>query len=109
MSTNSKSPDSKSPTNTSFKGYVADVERNNTPDAQRALDDSRRRFSLGARLLARRLAAGMTQRELARASGIDQAEISRIERGQSNPTVQTLHALGAPLGVVLDFALAEAS
>jgi transcriptional regulator with XRE-family HTH domain len=46
----------------------------------------------------------MTQRELARASGIDQAEISRIERGQANPTVQTLQALGAPLGVVLDFA-----
>jgi transcriptional regulator with XRE-family HTH domain len=51
----------------------------------------------------------MTQRDLAQASGIGQAEISRIEGGQSNPTVQTLHALGRPLGVVLDFAAAEAS
>jgi ribosome-binding protein aMBF1 (putative translation factor) len=102
MSTTFKS--SKSPTSTSFKTYVEDVERNNTPEEQRALEDSRRRFAIGSRLLDRRLAAGMTQRELARASGIDQAEISRIERGQANPTVQTLQALGAPLGVVLDFA-----
>ena len=100
---------SKSPPSTSFKSYVEDVERNNTPAEQHALEDSRRRFSIGSRLLDRRLAAGMTQRELARVSGIDQGEISRIERGQSNPTVQTLHALGAPLGVVLDFAAAEAS
>jgi transcriptional regulator with XRE-family HTH domain len=87
MSTTFKS--SKSPTSTSFKTYVEDVERNNTPEEQRALEDSRRRFAIGSRLLDRRL---------------DQAEISRIERGQANPTVQTLQALGAPLGVVLDFA-----
>jgi DNA-binding XRE family transcriptional regulator len=107
MSTNFKIP--KSPTSTSFTGYVEDVERNNTPEEQRALEDSRRRFTIGSRLLGRRLAAGMTQRELARVSGIGQAEISRIESGQSNPTVQTLHALGTPLGVVLDFSAAEAS
>jgi ribosome-binding protein aMBF1 (putative translation factor) len=92
---------------TTFKKYVEEVERNATPDERRVLEESRRRFSIGARLLDRRLAAGMTQRQLATASGIDQAEISRIERGQSNPTVQTLHALGAPLGVTLDFAPAE--
>jgi ribosome-binding protein aMBF1 (putative translation factor) len=94
---------------TSFRRYVEEVERNASPDERRTLDDSRRRFAIGAKLLDRRLAAGMSQRELATASGIDQAEISRIERGQSNPTVQTLHALGAPLGVVLDFAPAEAA
>jgi DNA-binding XRE family transcriptional regulator len=107
MSTNFKVPTS--PTGTSFKGYVEEVERNNTPEDQRVLEDSRRRFTIGSRLLERRLAAGMTQRELARVSGVGQAEISRIEGGQSNPTVQTLHALGRPLGVVLDFAAAEAS
>lgn len=88
---------------TSFRKYVEEVERNATQDERRMLEDNRRRFAIGARLLDRRLAAGMSQRELATASGIDQAEISRIERGQSNPTIQTLHALGAPLGVVLDF------
>jgi ribosome-binding protein aMBF1 (putative translation factor) len=104
MSTNLKSlKTSKNPTSTSFKAYVEDVERNNTPEGQHALEGSRRRFTIGSRLLDRRLAAGMTQRELARASGIDQGEISRIESGLANPTVQTLQALGTPLGVVLDF------
>lgn len=95
-------------TSTNFKDFVEDIER--TPDAEerRLLEDSRRRFSIGAKLLERRLAAGMTQRQLADASGVGQAEISRLERGQSNPTAQTLQALGGPLGVTLDFAVLEA-
>ncbi len=92
---------------TSFTDYVDEVERTADADERRLLAESRRRFSLGARLLDRRLSAGMTQRQLAVASGVDQAEISRIERGQANPTAQTLHALGAPLGVALDFAPVE--
>jgi len=43
----------------------------------------------------------LTQKQLAAASGIDQAEISRIERGQTNPTASTLAALLAPLGARL--------
>jgi DNA-binding XRE family transcriptional regulator len=88
---------------TDFKDFVKDVESTATAEERVLLDKSRRRFGIGSKLLDRRLAAGMTQRELAEASGIDQAEISRIERGQGNPTAQTLHALGAPLGVSLDF------
>ena len=88
---------------THFKEFVKEVERDATPDERRLLDESRRRFGIGAKLLDRRLGAGMTQRELADASGVDQAEISRIERGQGNPTAQTLQALGMPLGVTLSF------
>jgi transcriptional regulator with XRE-family HTH domain len=43
----------------------------------------------------------LTQKQLAAASGIDQGEISRIERGQTNPTAATLAALLAPLGARL--------
>jgi len=88
---------------TKFNDFVEEVERGADPEERRLLEDARRRFGIGAKLLDRRLAAGMTQRHLADASGIDQAEISRIERGQANPTAQTLQALGAPLGVSLDF------
>jgi ribosome-binding protein aMBF1 (putative translation factor) len=89
---------------TKFKDFVEEVERNADAEERRKLDAARRRFGIGAKLLERRMAAGMTQRELAAASGVDQAEISRIERGQANPTSQTLQALGEPLGVILDFA-----
>ncbi len=88
---------------TDFKDFVKHVESTATLEERSLLDENRRRFGIGAKLLDRRLGAGMTQRDLAHASGIDQAEISRIERGQGNPTAQTLQALGTPLGVTLDF------
>jgi len=46
--------------------------------------------SLGATLRARRQRAGLTQVELSRASGLDQAVISRIERGKVRPRIDTL-------------------
>jgi transcriptional regulator with XRE-family HTH domain len=44
-------------------------------------------------LLEARLAAGISQRELARRSGVPQAAISRIERGSVSPRVETLDRL----------------
>lgn len=47
---------------------------------------------------------GLTQAQLAERSGIDQADISRIERGATSPTARTLQrvadALGADLRLV---------
>jgi len=88
---------------TGFRDFVREVEESSTPEERQLLDESRRRFGIGAKLLDRRLRSGLTQRQLASASGVDQAEISRIERGLGNPTAQTLQALGTPLGVSLDF------
>ena len=43
----------------------------------------------------------LTQKQLAAVSGINQGEISRIERGQTNPTAATLAALLSPLNARL--------
>ena len=88
----------------SFRDFVDEIERASTPEERAKLESARKRFAMGAKLLERRMAAGLTQQQLASASGVPQSEISRIERGQANPTAQTLDALGAPLGVTLDFA-----
>lgn len=40
-----------------------------------------------------RLRAGMTQKELAEASGISQAVVSRIENGKDYPSIDTLEKL----------------
>ena len=85
-----------------FKDFIREIESESTPRERNELDAARTRFKLGARILQRRLATGLTQQQLARASGIAQADISRIERGQANPTAETLEALGAPLGITLD-------
>lgn len=49
--------------------------------------------TIAADVLALRLGHGWTQAELAERSGIDQSDISRIERGLSNATEATLGRL----------------
>jgi transcriptional regulator with XRE-family HTH domain len=44
-------------------------------------------------VLEARLAAGISQRELARRSGVPQAAISRIEKGSVSPRVETMDRL----------------
>lgn len=44
---------------------------------------------------------GLTQAELAARCGIDQGDISRIERGSSSPTARTLERIAAALDVDL--------
>jgi len=56
------------------------------------------RVRLAAELLQARQQAGMTQRELAAASGAEQAEISKIERGEIAPSIITVDKLLRPLG-----------
>ena len=48
-------------------------------------------------LLAARAAAGVSQSELAAKTGIDQSDISKIERGIANPSVSTLKRLAEGL------------
>ena len=43
----------------------------------------------------------MTQKELAEATGINQADISRLENGTANPSLRTLKRLAAGLGMKL--------
>ena len=48
-----------------------------------------------------RATSGMSQTELAAATGIDQSDISKIERGMANPSVNTLGRIAAALGTQL--------
>ena len=60
---------------------------------------------LGASLYMARLQAGITQQQLADLTGINQADISRFERGISNPSLATLQRLadGLGMGLSIDF------
>lgn len=60
-------------------------------------------MALGHDLAAARLAAHLTQPQLAATSGIQQADISRIERGLGNPTRDTLLKLAGALDTRLTF------
>lgn len=60
-------------------------------DAAQALINARRR-------------SGLTQQALAERSGIRQSVISRLERGNGNPSVKTLQRLAEGMGMKLELA-----
>ena len=45
-----------------------------------------------------RALSGMSQKQLAAATGIDQSDISKIERGVANPSISTLERIAKALG-----------
>lgn len=47
---------------------------------------------------AARALAGLSQKQLSALTGIDQSDISKIERGVANPSVATLNRIASALG-----------
>lgn len=55
-----------------------------------------------ARLAEARQAKGMTQEQLAAATGVHRVTIARIETGEASPKAETLKRLADALGVRMD-------
>lgn len=60
---------------------------------------------LGEAIMIRRKYLGMSQSDLAKASGIQQANISRIEKGHSNFTINQLKRIASALGASITIRL----
>ena len=67
-----------------------------TPDEPMAL-----RSSLGANLARLRIGCGWSLRELAARADVSKALLSRIERGEGNPSINTLFRIASALGCAL--------
>ena len=61
---------------------------------------------VGNAVAAARAKKGLSQKELSDLSGIDQSDISKIERGIANPSVNTLNRLAEALGAKLHISFA---
>lgn len=48
-----------------------------------------------------RQTTGLTQKELSERTGIAQGDISKMERGNANPSIRTLQRLATGMGMVL--------
>jgi DNA-binding XRE family transcriptional regulator len=89
---------------TKFDDYIREVERKaktGGPDAVARWEAFNSHYTMAREVRELRKQHKLTQQQLATLSGIDQGEISRIERGQTNPTTTTLTALLAPLNARL--------
>ena len=83
----------------SFKTHLEEAFKD--PEFKRGFKEESRRFKLGYRIFCAREDAGITQQELARKIGTRQSNISRLEKGEYNFTVEMLQKLANALGLEL--------
>jgi DNA-binding XRE family transcriptional regulator len=92
-----------------FSDFMKEVEaeaRREGPQAVAELAAFDAHFKLAAELILLRKRRGLSQRQLSAKSGVQQAEISRIEGGRANPTLETISVLARSLGGELKLAAA---
>ncbi len=82
---------------TQFREFLEDQLRD--PELRAEYDALEDEFSLVRALLDARRISGLTQQELAERTGMAQSDISRLERGEGNPSLKTLRRLAAGMGM----------
>ena len=87
----------------SFNSFLA--EQLKDPEVKREYDALEPEFAIMQAMIDARKEIGITQKQLAEATGIAQADISRLESGNANPSLRTLKRLAAGMGmrVRIDF------
>ncbi|MBC8948655.1 MULTISPECIES: helix-turn-helix domain-containing protein [Xenorhabdus] len=73
------------------------------PEVKQAYDELNDEFQLINTLLSMRTEAKLTQQQVADRMGTKESNISRLEKGKSNPTLNTLVNYAKACGFQLDF------
>ena len=81
---------------TNFNEFLE--KRLNDPNFKKEYDALEPEYAIMKAMLEARIESGMTQKELADRSGITQADISRLENGNGNPSIRTLKRLANAMG-----------
>lgn len=90
-----------------FADYTREREATLTPAELEVVHAFDQAAAVGQVVRDARKVRNLRQADLAELSGVTQADISRIERGQVAPTTQTLLKLTTALGIEIQFVLAE--
>ena len=85
---------------TSFDEYLNDQLKD--PEFKKEWDALEPEFTIVQAILDARHKSGLTQKELSEKTGITQADISRLEKGNANPSLRTLRRLAAGMGMNLE-------
>lgn len=84
---------------TDFEEYVA--EKLKDPEFKAEFDALEPEYAIIQAMIDARKESGLTQKELSEKTGINQADISKLERGNANPSLRTLKRLAAGMGCTL--------
>ena len=68
------------------------------PDFSKEWDEMEPEYQIMKAMIAARMETGITQQQLSEKTGINQSNLSRIENGNGNPSVSTLHRIASALG-----------
>ena len=82
-----------------LKEYKREQMKN--PEFVEAYEGIQPEMSVIRAMIDARLSRGMTQKELAEATGIAQGEISKLENGTRNPSIKLLQRLAEGLDMTL--------
>ena len=85
--------------NMKFDDYLQEQLKN--PEFKKEWDDIQPEMDVIRAMIDARIAQNLTQKELATRTGIDQADISKLENGTKNPSLKLLKKLAAGLGMQL--------
>lgn len=82
---------------TKFNDYLN--EQMKDPAFKEEWDALEPEFSIMQAMIDARKASGLTQKQLSERTGIAQADISKLESGNANPSLKTLQRLAAGMGM----------
>jgi ribosome-binding protein aMBF1 (putative translation factor) len=69
------------------------------PEFKKEYDALESEFDIIQAMIDARKQSGLTQKELAEKTGINQADISKLENGTANPSIRTLRRLADGMGM----------
>ena len=84
---------------TNYRDFLNEQLQNK--EFQKEYDALEAEFSIVQAMLDARKASGLTQKDLADRTGIAQADISKLENGNGNPSLRTLQRLADGMGMKL--------
>lgn len=82
---------------TKFNDYLK--EQLKDPAFKEEWDALEPEFTIMQAMIDARKASGLTQKQLSERTGIAQADISKLESGNANPSLKTLQRLAAGMGM----------
>lgn len=77
------------------------AEQMKNPEFKKEYEALEPEFAIIQAMIDARKNTGITQKQLAERTGINQADISRLENGNANPSIRTLKKLAEGLGMKL--------
>lgn len=80
-----------------FRSYLN--EQLQRPSFKAEWDTLQPELTIAQAMIDARKESGLTQKQLSERTGIAQADISKLERGNANPSLRTLQRLAAGMGM----------